>query len=178
MRNLFLQTVVPICLFFLPVMAVHAQGVAVVDTQYLIANAPQAESLDQQLQDAFGPAQQEMQAKQQEYRDLAEELQRDELVMGEEERAEKEERLAGLEQEIRQMQQQLQQQFGQRRQQALGQLQQLIAEEAQAVAESEGYDVVVGQGVLYATDSVDLTDRVLERLEQRAEQEESSEDGE
>ncbi len=35
----------------------------------------------------------------------------------------------------------------------------------EALAEDEGYDLVVGQGALYASDAVNLTERVLERME-------------
>lgn len=169
MRNLTRRILVTVFACLAPVLSVQAQNVGVVDLQYLMQNAPQAERLDQQLQQNFGPAQEEMQAKQEEYEELTEELERDELVMDEDEREEKEEELAGLEAELEQMQQQMQQQFGQQRQEAYGQMQQLVAEEAEALAEEEGFDVVVGQGVLYASDAVNLTDRVLERLERRAE---------
>ena len=35
----------------------------------------------------------------------------------------------------------------------------------ETLAEEEGYDLVVGQGALYASDAVNLTERVLDRME-------------
>ena len=166
MRRMILPFAV-LALALLPVTAA-AERVAVVDVNYLMEHAPQARAAGQQIQQALGPAQQEMQEKQQEYQELAEELERDELVMGEDEREQIQARMAELEQELQQMQQQLQQQVGQQRQQAMGQIQELISGIVAEIAEEEGYEVVVGQGVLYASDGVDLTDRVLQRLEERA----------
>lgn len=147
--------------------AAQADKVGVVDMNQLMQNAPQAEAARAAIEEAFGPAQQEMQQKRREYQELAEQLERDGLVMDESEQQEMRERMGQLEQELRQMDQQFGQQLGQQRQRVLARLQQLIAEEVQVVAEEEGYDVVVGQGVLYARDTVDLTDQVMERLEER-----------
>lgn len=157
-------------LLLLPAVAAHAEKVGVVDMNYLMERAPQAEAAGQQLQQAFGPAQEEMQAKQQEFQELAEKLERDSLVMDESERQETEQRMRELQQEMQQMQQQFQQQLSQQQEQAYGQIQQLIAEVAEDIATEEGIDVVVGQGVLYASDSANLTERVLDRLEARAEE--------
>lgn len=153
----------------LPALGVQAAGVAVVDVPYIIDNSPQAEAASRQLQEDFGPVQQRMQQMQQEYQEIAESLERDALVMDEQEQAQAEQRLQELEQEMRQMEQQFQQQLGVEQEQAFSRIQQIIAEIVNEIADEEGYDVVVGQGVLYARDSVDLTDRVLERMRERFE---------
>lgn len=157
-------------LLALPAAPALADGVAVVDVSYLIDNSPQSEAAGQALEESFGPAQQEMRSKQQEYQELAETLERDALVMDEQEQQEIEERLQQLEQEMRQMEQQFQQQLGMEREQAVSRIQRIIAEIVDEIAQEEGYDVVVGQGVLYARDSVDLTERVLARMRERFEE--------
>jgi outer membrane protein len=167
------RSIITLCILagalLLPAANAHASGVAVVDVPYIIDNSPQAEAASRQLQQNFGPVQQQMQSKQQEYQEIAESLERDALVMDEQEQAEAQQRLQELEQEIRQMEQQFQQQLGMEQEQAFSRIQEIVREIVNELADEGGYDVVVGQGVLYARDSVDLTDRVLERMRERFE---------
>lgn len=149
----------------------HADGVAVVDVAYLIDNAPQAQAASRDIEEEFGPAQQRMQEKQQEYQELAEKLQRDGLVMDEQEQQQTQQRLQELEQEIRQMEQQFREELGVEREQAFSGIQEIIAEIVGEIAEEEDLDVVVAQGVLYSSDRADLTERVLQRMEARYDEE-------
>lgn len=151
-------------------MNAHAGDVGVVDMGYLINNAPQAEAASRELEESFGPEQRRMQEKQQEYQELVEQLEKDELVMEEQERQETRQRLQELQQEMQQMEQRFREELGAEREQAFGRIQQLVAEIVDEMAEEEGFDVVVTQGVLYASESANLTDRVLERMEQRFEE--------
>jgi outer membrane protein len=47
----------------------------------------------------------------------------------------------------------------------LGKLQRELLKEVQEYALQEGYDLIVGDGVLYASTSVNITDNVLRALE-------------
>jgi outer membrane protein len=55
-----------------------------------------------------------------------------------------------------------------RRNEELGQVQRRIFEVIEELAKNEGYDVVLGDNVIYAADSVDITPQVLERLKSLA----------
>ncbi len=165
MRRITLALALPLVL---TAMSASADKVGVVDMAYLFQHAPQAEAADRQLQQAIGPARQQMQEKQEEYEELAEQLERDSLVMDEQEQEELEARMQEIQREIQQMEHQFQQQLGQQQDRAMAEIQQLIAEVSEEVAAEQGFDLVVGQGVLYAADEVNLTDRVLERLRERA----------
>ena len=52
-----------------------------------------------------------------------------------------------------------------RQNEELGKLQRSLLKEVQDYALQEGYDLVVGDGVLYASTSVNITDNVLRALE-------------
>lgn len=51
-----------------------------------------------------------------------------------------------------------------RRNEEFGKIQKQIVEAIQAVAKEENYDMVVGEGVVYASKRVDITDKIVERL--------------
>ena len=52
-----------------------------------------------------------------------------------------------------------------RQNEELGKLQRSLLKEVQDFAEAEGYDLVVGDGVLFASTSVNITDEVLQAVE-------------
>jgi outer membrane protein len=51
-----------------------------------------------------------------------------------------------------------------RRNEEFGKIQKEIVQSIQDVAKAEGYDLVLGEGVIYASDKTDITNAVLERL--------------
>ncbi|MFW5969301.1 MAG: OmpH family outer membrane protein, partial [Halofilum sp. (in: g-proteobacteria)] len=96
------------CMLFIlavvPGFAAAEQKIGFVDVPYLIDNAPQAKAASGELESQFGPKQQELQKKQQEFQQLQEKLEKDGLVMSEEERAEAEDRLTEMKREIQRTQ--------------------------------------------------------------------------
>ncbi|MCC6714130.1 MAG: OmpH family outer membrane protein, partial [Gammaproteobacteria bacterium] len=51
-----------------------------------------------------------------------------------------------------------------RRNEEFGKIQKEIVQSIQDVAKAEGYDLILGEGVIYASDKTDITNAVLERL--------------
>lgn len=156
------------CLLFmvamLPGLAL-AEKIGYVDVPYLIDNSPQAKAASGELETQFGPKQQELQRKQQEFQQLQEKLQKDGLVMSEDERADAEDRLNEMKREIQRMQEAFREDLNIERNNAFKGVRQSVMAAVEGLAEEEGYDLVVGQGALYASDAVNLTERVLERME-------------
>ena len=54
-----------------------------------------------------------------------------------------------------------------RRNEELGKLQKSLMEEVQSFARSQRYDLIVGEGVLFASDTIDVTSQVLAGLQSR-----------
>lgn len=152
-------------------MAVFAQDqrFAFVNVSYLVDNSPQAEAASAQLQEKFSPQQQELQQKQQEFRQLQQKLEKDSLVMSEGERAESQERLQQLGREIQRGQKSFRDDLNSERNTALRQVREVVMNAVQSIAREEGYDLVVGQGAIYASESVNITEQVLERMKARFE---------
>ena len=146
--------------------AVQAEGLKIgyVSLGRLIGEAPQAIAVSERLQEEFAPRQRELVALQTDLQKRAEQFQRDIEVMGEEERRNAERDLRRDERELVQNQQELQEDAGQRRNEELGKLQRELLAEVQEYSTAQGYDLIVSEGVLYFSASIDITEQVLDGL--------------
>lgn len=150
------------------------QRIAFVNVSYLVDNSPQAEAATSELQEEFGPQRQQLQQKQQEFQQLQQKLQKDSLVMSEEERAQNQERLQKLGREIQRGQKSFRDALNKKRNAALQEVRKIVMNTVQKIAQEEGYDLVVGQGTIYASESINITERVLERMKARFESDSGS----
>ncbi|NCF15744.1 MAG: OmpH family outer membrane protein [Gammaproteobacteria bacterium] len=139
--------------------------IGVVNLPAVIERAPQTKSAMDALQEEFAPRQREFQAKQTEYEELATKAQKDLAVMGETERRNAESRLRELQRELTRLQNEFQEDLNLRQNEEYGLLQRAILKEVQDYAEAQGYDLIVGDGVLYVTGNVNITDEVLRAVE-------------
>ncbi len=139
--------------------------IGVVNVPVLMDRAPQAKLAMDALQEEFAPRQREILARQKEYEDLGEKVQRDVAVMGETERRNAENDLRNLQREVTRLQNEFREDLNLRRNEELGNLQRALLEEVQSYAKSAGFDLVVGDGVLFASPTVNITENVLRAME-------------
>jgi outer membrane protein len=139
--------------------------IGVVNVPVLMERAPQAKVAMDALQEEFAPRQREILAKQKEYEELGEKVQRDVAVMGETERRNAENDLRNMQREVTRLQNEFREDLNLRRNEELGNLQRSLLDEVQTYAKSAGYDLVVGDGVLYASTAVNITENVLRAME-------------
>lgn len=154
-------------LIFSMVLPAAAQEIkiGVVNVPALLEQAPQARVAMAALEEEFQPRQREILAKQTEFKDLSEKVQRDIAVMGETERRNAERELRDLQREVSRLQSEFQEDLNLRRNEELGNLQRSLLKEVQDYAQATGFDLVVGDGVLYASDAVNITENVLRAME-------------
>ncbi len=153
-----------VCAFALPA-AAQEMKIGVVSLPALIERAPQTKAAMDALQEEFAPRQREFQAKQKEYEDLAAKIQKDLAVMGETERRNAQKEVRDLERDLARMQNEFQEDLNLRQNEEYGKLQRDMLKEVQDFAEAQGYDLIVGDGVLYVTSAVNITDDVLRAVE-------------
>ena len=153
-----------VCAFALPANAQDLK-IGVVNIQALMEQAPQTKSAMDALQEEFAPRQREFAAKQKEFEDLQAKAQKDVAVMGETELRNVEKGLRDLQREVTRLQNEFREDLNLRQNEELGKLQRSLLKEVQDYALQEGYDLIVGDGVLYASTSVNITDSVLQALE-------------
>ena len=166
-KNQILKVILGIALvaaFSLPAAAQELR-VGVVNIQALMEQAPQTKSAMDALQEEFAPRQREFAAKQKEFEDLQAKAQKDYAVMGETERSNAEKELRDLQREVTRLQNEFREDLNLRQNEELGKLQRSLLKEVQDYAQAEGYDLVVGDGVLFASTTVNITDNVLQAVE-------------
>jgi len=139
--------------------------IGVVSLPALIERAPQTKATMDALQEEFAPRQREFEAKKKEYDDLAAKIQKDLAVMGETERRNAQKEVRDLERDLARMQTEFQEDLNLRQNEEYGQLQRALLKEVQDYAQQEGYDLIVGDGVLYVNSAVNITDEVLRAVE-------------
>ncbi|MDH3645340.1 MAG: OmpH family outer membrane protein [Gammaproteobacteria bacterium] len=140
-------------------------NIGVVNIARLLDEAPQAKSAMKALQDEFAPRQRSLESEQQGLRDREEKLGRDSAVMGETERRDAERDLREKARDLARKQNEYLEDLNLRRNEELNRLQRALLEEVQTFARQQKYDLIVGDGVLFASGSVDVTAQVLAGLE-------------
>ena len=153
-----------VCAFALPAMA-QEMKIGVVSLPALIERAPQTKVAMDALQEEFAPRQREFQAKQKEYEEMAAKAQKDVAVMGETERRNLEKDLRELQRDLTRLQNEFQEDLNVRQNEEYGLLQRAMLKQVQDYAEAQGYDLIVGDGVLYANAAANITDDVLRAVE-------------
>jgi outer membrane protein len=139
--------------------------IGVVNIPALMENSPQTKAAMDALQEEFAPRQREFLARQKEYEEQATKFQKDAAVLGETERRNAEKSLRDLQREVTRLQNEFREDLNLRQNEELGALQQALLKEIQDYAAREGYDLIVGDGVLYASSAVNITEAVLRAVE-------------
>jgi len=165
-RAIVSQALIGAALFATFAAPAHAQEVkiGVVNVPALMDQAPQTKAAMSALEEEFQPRQRTIVAKQKELEDKNAQVQRDLEVMGETERRNAERDLRDLQREVTRLSTEFQEDFNLRRNEELGNLQRSLLQEVQTYAQEAGYDLIVGDGVLYASDAVNITESVLEAM--------------
>lgn len=138
--------------------------VGFVNVQAVMQAAPQAEQATKTLEEEFAPQQREMIADSNELKSMQEKYQKDAAVMSDSERQSMERRIRDLQRDLQRRQQQLQEDVQIRRNEVLSSLQRAALEATEAYAKENGFDLILIDGVVYASDAVNVTSQVVERI--------------
>lgn len=153
-----------LCAFALPATAQELK-IGVVNVPLLMDRAPQTKAAMDALQEEFAPRQREFAAKAKELETFTAKVQKDAAVMGETERRNAEKDLRDRQREVARLQTEFQEDLNLRQNEELGNLQRTLLVEVQKYAQEQGYDLVVGDGVLFASTAVNITAEVLQAIE-------------
>jgi len=135
-----------------------------VNIALVLKEAPQADAARKKLETEFAPRDEKIVAMQKRLKQLEEELARDADIMSDEMRKKKERQIVLEKREIKRTREEFNEDLNIRRNDELNKLQKLVYDAIVALAKDEKYDLVVGDNVIYAADTVDLSERVLKRL--------------
>ena len=149
-----------VCTFALPASA-QEMKIGVVSLQAIVERAPQTKAVMDALREEFAPREREIVAKQKEIEDLQAKVQKDLAVMGETERRNAEKNLRELNREFERLRTEYQEDSNLRQNEEFAVLQRSVLKEVQDYAQAQSYDLIVGDGVLYVSATVNITEDVL-----------------
>lgn len=141
--------------------------IGVVDYQRLLAEAPQAKSAAGALESEFGPRQKQLESQKKDLEAKLQKFERDQATMAESERTKTQRDLRDQQLNFERRAKEFQEDGQMRQNEELQRVQRMIIQEVQAYAKAQGFDLVIAQGVIYRSDSIDITPAVLQTLEKR-----------
>jgi len=140
--------------------------IGVVQVLRVLEAAPQAERARKLLEKEFAARDRELVATQKSIKTLEDRLAKDGAIMSESERSRTEREIVTKKREQKRDQDEFREDVNFRRNEEFGKIQREIVVAIQKVAKEDKYDLIVGEGVIFASDRVDLTPKVIERLKQ------------
>jgi outer membrane protein len=141
--------------------------VGVVNYSKLMQESPQAKAAQDALRGEFAGKQKELQSQQQALKSKEDSLQRDSATMTADQRSAAERDLRDGNRELQLKVQQYQDDFNARQNEELSKLQKTLVEEVQNYAQGQKFDLVLADGVIFASPVLDITPQVLSGLQAR-----------
>jgi len=138
--------------------------IGVVQAVRVLEAAPQAEAAKKKLETEFASRDKQLLADQKSLKTLEDRLAKDAAIMSETERARLERDIIEKRRDIKRSSEEFREDVNFRRNEEFGKIQRQIVEAIKQIADEQKYDVVLGEGVIYASKTVDMTDAVIERL--------------
>lgn len=130
----------------------------------LLQQSPDAKVIADALRNEFLPRQRELVALQQSLKTREDKLTKDGATMTEDQRTREDTDIRNGDRELQRKQTEFQDDVNSRRNEELSKLQKSLVEQVQAYAKSQTYDLIIVEGVIYATNAVDITPQVLAML--------------
>ena len=130
----------------------------------LLQQSPDAKVIADALRNEFLPRQRELVALQQSLKAREDKLTKDGATMSEDQRTREDTYIRNGDRELQRKQTEFQDDVNSRRNEELSKLQKSLVEQVQAYAKSQTYDLIIVEGVIYATNAVDITPQVLAML--------------
>ncbi len=157
--------------FLLSASVVSAQGIKIgyVNAVKVIEEAPQGEAALKKLESEFGPRDKRLVSIQNDIRELEDDLEKNGLIMTDADRRAKERKILVMKRNLRRATQEFREDYNLRRNEELTVLQKIVKKAIVEIAKQEKYDLIVHEGTIYASSKIDITDKVLEKLNKKSE---------
>ena len=145
-----------------------AQGgdykIGFVNTERLFREATPAKRAQQKLEKEFAGRDTDIQKLSKQVRDLQAQLEKDGVTMAESERRNKERDLANMSRDLQRLQREFREDLNLRRNEELSAVQERANKVIQQIAESEKFDLILQDPVVFASQRIDITERVIKAL--------------
>ena len=159
-----LKSLVFVTLFFASISVYADLKVGFVQVDKILQEAPQTIESNKKLEKEFSSRTDKLKADVKTLKDKEAAFSKDALTMKESERDAKEKSLSQLRVDVQRKERELREDINIRRNEELGGLQEQINKAVTSVAKAESFDLVLYNGVAYASEKIDITDKILKSL--------------
>lgn len=146
--------------------AVNAEEIKIgfVNVPRILESAPQAAQAKKDLEKEFAPRDKKLVAMQKKLKSLEEKMLKDGDVMSQSEQQKQEREIVSLKRDARRAQEEFREDFNIRRNEELAKLQKVVFEAIQSLAKDKNYDLLVTDGVVFASERIDVTAEIETKL--------------
>jgi outer membrane protein len=138
--------------------------IAVVNYGVLLQESPQAKAAVASLRAEFAPKQRTLQSQANQLKAKEDTLKKNEATMTQDQRDQAELDLRERYQDLARKQSEIQDDVNTRRNELMSQLQKTLVQVVQSYAKQQRYDLVLADGVIYASEGLDITPAILTAL--------------
>ncbi len=135
-----------------------------VNAARLLDESPQAEDVSQRLKEEFSGKQKDLLTKQNKLKKMQERMTRDGSVMSEAEHGKLDRDILTLQRDVQRKGDEFREDLNLRKNEEMNKLLGVIQSAISVIGKEENYDLIVYEGVAYASSTIDLTDKVLDKL--------------
>ena len=153
-----------VTLFLASVSAYADLKIGFVQVDKILQEAPQTIESNKKLEKEFSARTEKLKTDVKALKEKEAAFAKDALTMKDSERDTKDKALAQLRVDAQRKERELREDINIRRNEELGGLQEQINKAVTSVAKAEAYDLVVYNGVAYASEKIDITDKILKSL--------------
>lgn len=141
--------------------------IGVVNANQIVEQSPQYDAVRKSLETEFKRRDNDLVAKQKQVKTLEDKLARDGAVMSAAEVKRLEQDIRSRKRKIKSMADEFREDLNIRRNEEFNKLLRKVSEVVHQIGEQEDIDVILSEGVVYASKRVNLTEKVLDRLKQQ-----------
>ena len=139
--------------------------IGVVDMSSLLQKSPQAQSASQEMAKKFDSRKKDLVSEQDKIKNLQDTLNKNGAVMSASQLQDSQAQLDELQRDFSRKQSDYMDDVNMERNAALSRLQQQVLKAVQEFAQAQKYNLIVGDGVFYKDNTVDVTDQVLAQMQ-------------
>jgi len=142
--------------------------IGVVNAIRILEQSPQAEKMRKQIEKEFAPRDRDLVASQKKLKELEDRLRKDAAIMSETERKKLERDIVNQRRDLKRSQDEFREDLTFRRNEEIAKIQKEIVDAINNVAKASAYDIVLNEGVIFASGKVDISQKVIDHLKQKS----------
>jgi outer membrane protein len=133
----------------------------------VLEQSPQADRARATIEQEFAPRDKQLVAKQKDLKAMEDKLAKDSAIMSQTERSNLERDIINKKRDLKREQDEFRDDFNFRRNEEFAKIQKDIVDAIQKVAKENNYDIVLSDGVIYASPKADISELVIEYLKKQ-----------